>query len=93
MRLFWAALAALASLASPASAEEKITSYVSDVAIQKDSSLEVTETIDVHSDGDRIKHGIYRDFPTLYSGRNGGRVRSASPLKARSETASPSPRR
>jgi hypothetical protein len=65
MRFFWAALAALAALASPASAEEKITSYVSDAAIQADSSLQVTETIDVHSEGDRISHGIYRDFPTL----------------------------
>jgi uncharacterized membrane protein YgcG len=67
--------AALALAAAPAAAEERITSYVSDVAIQPDSSLEVTETIDVHSEGDRIRHGIYRDFPTLYSGRNGGRVR------------------
>jgi uncharacterized membrane protein YgcG len=67
--------AALLFAAAPAAAEERITSYVSDVAIQPDSALEVTETIDVHSEGDRIRHGIYRDFPTLYSGRNGGRVR------------------
>jgi uncharacterized membrane protein YgcG len=75
MRLLRAALAALLLAAAPAAAEEKITSFVSDVAIQKDSSLEVTETIDVHSEGDRIRHGIYRDFPTLYAGRDGGRVR------------------
>jgi uncharacterized membrane protein YgcG len=67
--------ASLLFAAAPAAAEERITSFVSDVAIQPDSALEVTETIDVHSEGDRIRHGIYRDFPTRYSGRNGGRVR------------------
>ncbi len=68
-------LAALLLAAAPAGAEERITSFVSDVAIQPDSALEVTETVDVHSEGDRIRHGIYRDFPTLYRSRNGGRVR------------------
>jgi uncharacterized membrane protein YgcG len=75
MRIVRVALAALVFIAAPAAAEEKITSFVSDVAIQPDSALEVTETIDVHSEGDRIRHGIYRDFPTLYSGRNGSRIR------------------
>ena len=75
MRIFRAALAALLFVAAPVAAEEKITSFVSDVAIEKDSSLEVTETIDVDSEADRIKHGIFRDFPTLYTGRNGNRVR------------------
>jgi uncharacterized membrane protein YgcG len=75
MRLARIALAALVFAAAPAAAEEKITSYVSDVAIQPDSSLQVTETIDVNSEGDQIRHGIYRDFPTLYTGRNGGRIR------------------
>jgi uncharacterized membrane protein YgcG len=67
--------AALLFAAAPAAAEERITSFVSDVSIQPDSALEVTETIDVHSEGDQIRHGIYRDFPTLYSGRNGSRIR------------------
>ena len=75
MRIFRAALAALVFAAAPAAAEEKITSFVSDVAIQPDSSLQVTETIDVHSDGDQIRHGIYRDFPTVYSSRTGRRIR------------------
>jgi uncharacterized membrane protein YgcG len=75
MRAFKAAFAAFALLASPAWAQERITNFFSDVAIQPDSSLEVTETIDVRSEGDRIRHGIYRDFPTLYSGRNGSRIR------------------
>jgi uncharacterized membrane protein YgcG len=74
MRLLCAALAALL-VAAPAAAEERITSFASDVAIQRDSSLEVTETIDVHSEGDRIRHGIYRDFPTLYTRSDGSRMR------------------
>jgi uncharacterized membrane protein YgcG len=75
VKLFRALFAALLFAAAPAGAEERITSFVSDVAIQKDSSLEVTETIDVHSEADRIRHGIYRDFPTLYTGKDGRRVR------------------
>jgi uncharacterized membrane protein YgcG len=67
--------AALLLAAAPAVAEERITSYTSDIAIQPDSALQVTETIAVHSEGGRIRHGIYRDFPTLYSGRNGSRIR------------------
>lgn len=76
MRLFSAAVAALLLLlTAPAAAEERITSYVSDVEVQKDGTLHVTETIDIVSEGDRIRHGIYRDFPTRYRGRDGSQVR------------------
>jgi uncharacterized membrane protein YgcG len=91
VRILRAALAALLFAAAPAAAEEKITSFVSDVAIQKDSSLQVTETIDVHSEGDRIRHGIYRDFPTLYSGRNGGRVRVGFTFEGAERDGQPEP--
>jgi uncharacterized membrane protein YgcG len=71
------ALPALLLFVAPVSAraDERILRFLSDVAIQKDSSLEVTETIDVHAENDRITHGIYRDFPTRYQGPHGGRVR------------------
>ncbi len=75
MKLLRALVASLILFGAPAAAEERIASFVSDVAIQPDSSLQVTETIDVVSEGDQIRHGIYRDFPTLYTGRNGSRVR------------------
>ena len=75
MRILRILLAGFALAASPALADERITSFVSEVAIQPDSALEVTETIDVRSEGAAIRHGILRDFPTLYTGRNGGRVR------------------
>jgi uncharacterized membrane protein YgcG len=43
-----------------------ITQFNSDVIVQKDASLLVTETITVASDGTEIKHGILRDFPFKY---------------------------
>jgi len=60
---------------APAAAEERILRYLSDVQVQKDSSLEVTERIDLRAENDRINHGIYRDFPTRYHARNGSQVR------------------
>lgn len=46
---------------------EVIRNYHSNIVVDKDTSLTVTETIDVTATGDQIKHGIYRDFPTSYS--------------------------
>ena len=57
--------------ASPAYADERILRYFSDVQIQNDSSLEVTETIDVRAEHTNINHGIFRDFPTRYKGLHG----------------------
>ena len=67
--------ALLLVVAAPAQAEERISHFFSDVQIQRDSSLEVTETIDVRAEQSQIKHGIYRDFPTRYRGRQGSQVR------------------
>lgn len=65
-------LALLMILAGTAWAQsERITSFDSQITINKDASLTVTETIDVVAAGNEIKHGIYRDFPTRYQGRNG----------------------
>ena len=47
-------------------AEEKIDNYQSEIVVNKDGSLNVTETIRVTVTGDKIKRGIYRDFPTRY---------------------------
>jgi len=54
------------SLASDASTQERILNYHSDITINKNSSMKVTETIKVQASGDEIKRGIYRDFPTKY---------------------------
>ena len=76
MRRLLRLVAAFAFLVpAAASADERILRYVSDVQIEKDSSLSVTETITVVAENDRIKHGIYRDFPTRYRGPHGSQVR------------------
>src|SRR5689334_16287035 len=77
MRRLWRVLPALFLIAetAPANADERILRYLSDVHVEKDSSLDVTETIDIRAENDRINHGIYRDFPTHYRGRNGSQVR------------------
>lgn len=87
------ALAALIllALASAAHAEESILRYLSDVVVQPDSSLAVTETIDVRAENDRINHGIFRDFPTRYKGRNGSQVRVGFTLEGATLDGAPVP--
>lgn len=55
-------------------AQERILSYDSQVQVQADGSLEVTERIVVRAEGNAIRRGIYRDFPTRYRDRQGNRV-------------------
>ncbi|MGB0134034.1 DUF2207 domain-containing protein, partial [Dokdonella sp.] len=57
-----------------ACAEERILEFHSDIAIAHDASMSVTETIRVRAEGNRIRRGIYRDFPTRYTDANGNRV-------------------
>ena len=78
-RLFGALFAALAVM-SPAIADERILRFDSDLHIQADGSLLVTETIRVRAEGENIRRGIYRDFPTRYTDRYGNRVRVAFEL-------------
>ena len=47
--------------------EERITNFASDITVARNGTMTVTETISVIAEGDRIKHGIYRDFPTTYT--------------------------
>ena len=63
----------LASLV-PVAAEERITNYSSNIDVARNGALTITETISVIAEGDRIRHGIYRDFPTTYTNRLGRRV-------------------
>lgn len=49
--------------ASLAAANERITSYHSEVQVAKNGDLTVTETISIVAEGLRIKRGIFRDFP------------------------------
>ena len=64
----------LASCLAPASADERITRYDSKVEVARNGALTVTETIAVNVEGERIRHGIYRDFPTTYTDKSGRHV-------------------
>jgi hypothetical protein len=63
----------LFSFLSPAEAFERILSFHSDIAVHHDASMTVRETIRVMSEGQEIRHGIYRDFPTHYKDFLGNR--------------------
>jgi len=52
-------------------ADERILDYRTDVQVHADGSLIVTENIRVRSEGENIRRGIYRDFPTSYTDRFG----------------------
>ncbi len=52
-------------------AEERLHSYHSDVHINPDGGIDVTETIVVTAEGRSIRRGIFRDFPTRYKDRLG----------------------
>jgi uncharacterized membrane protein YgcG len=74
-RLFALILLFACAVARPALAVEHILRFVSDVAVQRDGDLDVVETIRVKVEQfGRIKHGIFRDFPTSYTRREGSRV-------------------
>ncbi len=62
---------ALLAFCTLGNADERILNFRSDVLIHDDGGLMVTETIDVRSEGQQIRRGIYRDFPTRYKDRYG----------------------
>ena len=66
------------SAAAPAGAVERILQFISDVTVERNGDLIVTETIRVEAEGNVIRRGIFRDFPTIYTraGRHprGGRL-------------------
>ncbi|OWV92311.1 hypothetical protein ATY78_01895 [Rhizobium sp. R635] len=75
-RFFGFCLALLLMLAAPAAfAAEVIDSFASDITLEKSGAMTVAETITVNAEGNRINHGIFRDFP-LYFTDAGGRRRS-----------------
>lgn len=59
----------------PASAEEFISSYHSIVDVAKDGTLTVTEAITARAEGDRIKRGIFRDFPLYALDKDGNQTK------------------
>lgn len=58
-----------------AHAEERITYFFSDVVVQADGDLIVTESIRVIAQGNEIKRGLLRDFPTTYKRADGTAIK------------------
>ncbi len=69
-RIFLAAFLLLAAQVS-ALAQERIINFVSDVIVQTNGDLDVTETITIQAEGNQFRRGIFRDFPTSYRRRDG----------------------
>jgi uncharacterized membrane protein YgcG len=67
------ALVLLLSIAG-ARAEERILDWHSDIHVRPDSTLELRETLRVRAEGQQIRRGLLRDFPTRYVDRHGRRV-------------------
>jgi len=61
--------------AGPVIADERILDYRADILVHADGELLVSETIRVRAEGQDIRRGIYRDFPTSYTDRFGNRYR------------------
>ncbi|GAB3732023.1 hypothetical protein GCM10028862_12780 [Luteimonas pelagia] len=68
------ALAFALAAACAVQAQERILRYDSEVDIRAGGGLDVTEHITVRAEGNQIRRGIYRDFPTRYRDRFGNRV-------------------
>ncbi|MGD9387675.1 MAG: DUF2207 domain-containing protein [Gammaproteobacteria bacterium] len=70
-------LAALLSglAAGVAQAAERILDYHSEIEVHADATMTVSETITVQAEGERVRRGIFRDFPTDYRDRFGNRYR------------------
>lgn len=62
-------------LVFPAAGQERILSYDTRITVEKSGDLQVTEVITVVAEGNAIKRGIYRTFPTRYSNPMGTRFK------------------
>src|SRR5262245_24105665 len=53
---------------------ERILDYAIEVSVGAEGAIDVTEQITVRAEGNQIRRGIYRDFPTRYRDRYGNNV-------------------
>ncbi|WP_045388982.1 DUF2207 domain-containing protein [Falsirhodobacter sp. alg1] len=58
--------------AAPIHADERIRSFISEITIDRTGGLQITETLDVQAEGQRIRHGIFRDLPLTEDGIHRG---------------------
>ena len=74
-------------------ADERILSYHSDIHIRADGWIEVAETIRVRAEGNQIRRGIYRDYPTDYEDQFGNRYQALYEIRTVSRDGAPEPYR
>ena len=60
--------------AAAAGADERILSFDADIDVHADGAMTVTETIRVQAEGNVIRRGLIREFPTRYRTARGDRV-------------------
>ena len=89
--LLLAASATLLLGAGPVAAGERILAFHSGIVVGEDASVRITETIAVAAEGDQIRRGIYRDFPTRYRDAAGNRFRVAFVVEAVERDGQPEP--
>lgn len=65
----------LFALSLPGFADERVLDFHSRIAVARDGTLTVTETIAVQAERRSIRRGIQRDFPTDYRDRTGASVK------------------
>ncbi|MDR3475318.1 MAG: DUF2207 domain-containing protein [Devosia sp.] len=73
LRRLLLAVLVFAGLTLPALAAEQITAFDSHVVLDRDGTVEVTEAIGVNAEGDRIRHGIFRDIFTVLRNADGSK--------------------
>lgn len=73
IKIMLCAIALAGPLFANAQSGERVLSYDSNIQVLVDSSIHIIETIQVVSNSDQIKRGIYRDFPVAYADSNGRR--------------------
>ena len=92
MRRLALAFALLIGLFSAqALAAETIDSFSSAVVVRPDGVLDVTETITVTAEGNKISHGIYRDFPLTFTDADGHSHRVSFTIGAITRDGKPEP--
>ncbi len=55
--------------------QEHIQNYDSEILVNMDGSINVTETIQVFAKGDALKRGIFRDYPTVSRSKYGKEIK------------------
>ncbi len=65
----------LMAAAGPSLAAEIINSYVSEIVLEKNGTMTVSETITVNAEGNQIRRGIFRDFPLTLKNVDGRTIR------------------